>query len=384
MRKLKVAHIINGIGLGGVTTTLYHLLSVLQKDNYEFLVCGLNQHEDHQDERNHQIERFRELNIHPFLLNEKDKKVHVIADLCKWLIQHNVDILHTHSYKPNYYGRMAGILCKNPKMNIVTHYHNAYDDKWERDDSLIYDQLLSSFTDRFIACSSWVRQHISKRVGLPLEKITTIHNGVDATRFLVNQDRNTIKEELGLQPTSPVVGTVGRLSEQKGQDEFLKAAKVILQTVPEAKFLIIGSGREKDIQALRHLTRKLDIEPSVKFLGHCVDMPKMYNGLDLLLAPSRWEGFGLILVEGMAAGTPIVATDVGAIPDVVVPGETALLVPPSSPQALAEKAVFLLTHRDQAEEMGRKGMDRAKGFSWERAGTQLDMLYTNMVCQLAS
>lgn len=382
MKKIKVAHIIDGMGLGGVTTTTYHNLRCLPLDKYEILVCGLNQHSDNRDARDRIAEQYRELGIEPVLLDEKKKKFHVIGDICRWLLQHKVDILHTHSYKPNLYGRLAGILCKKQELKIVAHYHNAYDDKWQRDDSLIYDQLLEPWTDHFIACSPWVRRYVSERANLPIEKITTILNGVDAERYVVTQDPVSIKSELGIPRERTAIGIVGRISEQKGQDNFLRAAQIIQQTIPETVFLIIGTGDEKNIRSLNNLAREVGIEQSVHFLGHSFEMPKIYRALDLLIVPSRWEGFGKILVEGMAAGKPIVATNVGPIPDVVVAGETARLVPPSSPEALAKEAIFLLTHLDCAKKMGRKGIDRAKEFSWEQAGAQLDQLYTRAISKV--
>lgn len=118
-----------------------------------------------------------------------------------------------------------------------------------------------------------------------------------------------------------------------------------------------------------HWNRRIG-KSSRSLRGH----PQIHELLDLLLVPSRWEGFGLILIEAM--GIPIVATNMGAIPEFIIPGETALLVPSSSPQTLAEKAIFLLTHPEQAKKLGEKGRERAKEFSWEFAGTLLGNLYT--------
>ncbi|MBI2875296.1 MAG: glycosyltransferase family 4 protein [Candidatus Tectomicrobia bacterium] len=377
MKKFRVAHVINSMGLGGVPAIVYYLLKNLSPERYELYLYGLKGYADHADVREEQAERFRKLGVKIFFPDRDEKKFYVVKELCQWIIRDQVDILHTHSYKPNIYGRLAGILCKDLK--IIGHYHNYYDDKWEKDGSLVFDQLLERFSDRLIACSESVRRHVSERVGIPLEKIEMIANGVDLDRFGVQYDIERVKTELGIPLGSKVVGIIGRISEQKAQDDFIKAAKMIHQSVPEAVFLIVGAADDDVLMdRLRRLAVELGIEREVLFIDYVSDIPKIYSVLDVLIVPSRWEGFGLILVEAMAAGKPIVATRVGPIPEVVVSGETALLVPPSSPHCIASEAVFLLQNPDRAREMGQKGRERSKRFSWEKAGMQLDDLYQGL------
>lgn len=367
---------INSLGLGGVPKVVYHLLKALPPEDYEIDLYLLKQYTDHPEVRNEQAERFRRLGVKISFPDRDEKKFYVVAELCRWIVRDGIDLLHTHSYKPNIYGRLAGLLCREGGPKIVAHYHNDYDNKWEKDGSLIYDRLLERTSDRLIACSESVRRHVSERVGVPLEKIEVIHCGVDLDRFAIRHDREKVRGKLGLPAGCKVVGIVGRISEQKAQDDFIRAAKIISGAVPEAIFLIVGSADDPSLMdRLRCLTVELGIEEQVRFIGYMADIPKIYSVLDVLVVPSRWEGFGLILVEAMAAGKPIVATDVGAIPEVVIPGETALLVPPDSPPSIASRAIDLLKNPERAEEMGRKGIERSKCFSWERAGTQLDRLY---------
>ena len=381
MPKRRVAHVINGMGLGGVTPVVYHLLRNLPAERYDLHLYALTRHTDHhQDVRAAQVEQFRELGL-PVCFPDRDRqKFYVVAELCQWIIRDHIDILHTHSYKPNLYGRLAGVLCNAGDLKIIGHYHNQYDDKWDGDGTLIYDQRLARLSHRLIACSVSVRQHVAERAGVPEEQIELLLNGVELDRFTARHDPVAVKAELGIPSSSKVVGVIGRISEQKAQDDFIRAARIIKQHVPETVFLIIGAADDPALlERLRRLTIDFAVDDKVRFIGYVADIPKIYAALDVFVLPSRWEGFGLVLLEAMAAGKPIVATRVGAIPEVVVDGETALLTPPSDPAAIAAAVVSLLIDPERAKAMGRRGVERAGLFSWKHAGVQLDDLYTRLL-----
>lgn len=379
MKRLKVAHVINSIGLGGVPAAVCYLLEALPPERYELSLYTLKRSSDHADVREEVAERFRRLGIPVFSPDRDEKKFQVVAQLCEWILRDRIDLLHTHSYKPNLYGRLAGALCRERNLKIVAHYHNQYDDKWKRDGSLIYDRLLDRFSDRLIACSESVREHLVQRVGLPWERIDVILNGVDLSQFQPREEAKEVKVQMGLPLDRPIVAVVGRISEQKGQDDFIRAAEMIRRQDPKTLFLVIGAADEAErLNQLRRLAQELGIEKEIIFTGYITDMSKIYPLINVLVVPSRWEGFGLVLVEAMAAGRAIVATRVGAIPEVVLPGETARLVPPGSPAAIASEVVSLLQNPERARKMGERGIARAADFSWKRAGRELDRLYADL------
>jgi glycosyltransferase involved in cell wall biosynthesis len=370
---------LNTVGLGGVPEAAYHLIRSLPAGEYDNRVYVLRRGKGEEAARDERLARFLEAGASVDFPGESDHKLAPVAELARWLLENRVDILHTHSYKPNLYGRLAGLLCRYTGLKMVAHYHNQYDNKWEGDGGLIFDRTLAHSTDALIACSDSVRQHIAEQVGVPVGRITVILNGVDAQRF-ARADRLAARAALDLPPDAPVIGIVGRISEQKGQEEFIRAAALVRREFPQARFLVVGSA---DDAALLHkaeaLVAELGLDGVVRFTGHLGDMPTVYAALDVLAAPSRWEGFGLMLVEAMAAGRPIVATAVGAIPEVVVDGETALLVPPRDPPALAQALLALLRDPTRASEMGRKGVARAREFSWERSGERLAGIYRRIL-----
>jgi len=149
---------------------------------------------------------------------------------------------------------------------------------------------------------------------------------------------------------------VGRLERQKGFDVLLDAMPAVLAAHPAARLTIVGEGRER--ARLEQRIRRLGLEGSVELAGWREDVGELLRGATLLVHPSRWEGFGLVLLEAMSAGTPVVATDVGAIPEVVQRDATGLIVPPSDPAAIAEAVTRLLSEPEVARAMGRRGRRR--------------------------
>lgn len=369
--KPKIAHVINSFGLGGVPQVTYQLMRSLPADTYDLYLYVLKSYEDNATARIQLRENFEYHGVTIRCPDRDDKKFYVVSQMARWLIEDKIDILHTHSYKPNIYGRLAGLLCRPRGIKLIAHYHNYYDNKWQEDDSLIYEQLLAHQTDRFLACSASVAEHVASRTGIESGRIEVLLNGIDLSRFKVSQTRSAVKAELGLPENCRLVGVVGRLCRQKAQDVFLKAAAKLARIYPDVLFLLAGAPDEPEmLLQLKAQADALDIGHKVRFLGYLEDIPKIYSILDILVMPSRWEGFGLALVEAMAMGLPIVATDVGGIPEVVVPNETALIIPPENAELIAQAVGRLLKAPDLMAKFSNAGRIRAEQFSHDRIGKQ--------------
>ncbi len=379
MARPRIAHVLNTIGLGGVPEACFHLLANLPADRYDLRVYVLRRAGGEDGARAGRLGRFHEIDVPVAFSAHDGDKLAVVGHLADWLTRHDIDLVHTHSYKPNLYGRLAGVLCRRPGLRVVAHYHNQYDDKWQADGNLLLERRLADCSDGLVACSRSVADHVAERVGVPRERVTVILNGVEAARF-AGGDRRTGRAMLGLADGEVAIGLVGRISEQKGQEEFIRAAARVAPHSPQAVFLVIGSADAPEhLAAARSLAAELALGDRLRFTGHVGDMPAVYAALDVLAAPSRWEGFGLMLVEAMAAGKPIVATRVGAIPEVCADNETALLVPPRDPEALAEALLAILRDPERARALGAVGVERAARFSWARSAEGLDALYQDLL-----
>lgn len=380
--KPRVAHVINSFGLGGVPQVAYQLLRSLPADTYDLYLYILKSYDDNSKARQQLSDHFKDIGVTVRCPDRDEKKFYVVSQLTSWLLSDRINILHTHSYKPNIYGRLAGLLCRQTGLKIIAHYHNYYDNKWAGGDSLIFEQQLKLSTDHFLACSASVAQHAADKIGIKQERIEILLNGIDLSRFNVSHDREAIKSELGLAGDYKLIGTVGRLCEQKAQDIFLEAAARINRSYPNTMFLIVGAADESEMLArLQAQTNALGLQDMVRFLGYVSDIPRIYSLLDILVMPSRWEGFGLALVEAMAMGLPIVATHVGGIPEVVIENETALLVPPEDVSALTQAIERLLTQPDLATAMLNAGRKRASQFDYSRIGQQAHQGYQRLLVE---
>ena len=184
-------------------------------------------------------------------------------------------------------------------------------------------KLIGPAAGKVIAISQAVRESLTLN-GLPATKITVIPNGIDLTEFSHLPSRAVARHSLGLSPDTFVVACIARLSPEKGIDTLLKA----LRELPEMETLIAGDGPER-----RRLTEIAP--PNARFLGRLEDIRPLLAAADALAIPSRQEGQGIVALEAMASGIPVVASWVGGLPEMITEGETGLLVPPNDPFALA-------------------------------------------------
>lgn len=343
----RVLHLIDGLKIGGAEVLLRDLVRGLRGAGFQVSV-GFSTPGPIQESLREmgisltQLPRF--MRVDPGLL----------LRMCALIRRVRPQIVHTHLFKSDLHGRIAAHLCQVPV--IVSTAHNI--DIWAQRPLLGYLYgLTARLADRIIAVSDEVRDYQIRYTHTAAARILTINNGVNVSKF-ENQLENgkVVREELGLNLSAPVVGIVGRLERQKDHLTFLEAAAAIKQALPETRFLIVGDGSLRE--ELIGRARALDLLPSVLFCGIREDVPAVLAALDLLVFSSRWEGLPVALLEGMAAGLPIVSTAVGGIPGVVIENETALLASPGNPADLAKACLTLLNNRELAGKFGVAGKKR--------------------------
>ena len=193
-------------------------------------------------------------------------------------------------------------------------------------------RLLAPLVSRFITVSEDLRRWLIQEVRLPPHKITTIHNGVDLSRF-GDLERHTARLRLGLSGDAPVIGTVGRLDPVKDQAGLARAFAMVLKAQPAAMLVIAGDGPCR--ADLLRLVAELGIADRVRLLGARSDVPAVLAAMDVFVLPSIAEGISNTILEAMASGLPVVATRVGGSPELIEDGVGGTLVPPQDPSALA-------------------------------------------------
>lgn len=270
-----------------------------------------------------------------------------LIKVVKWLRQEKIDIVHTHAYPAGVLGRAAAIVARVPC--IIHHVHSIH--SYNRRQLLI-ERLLSGFTDKIISCSNAVRGFMIRTAKVKEDKTITIYNGVPLSWLSNNRDASDIRKVFNIPENSPVVGTVGRLHAIKGHKYLLEAAVTIQKTMGDVHFLIVGDGLLR--KELEDMSRRLKLS-NVIFTGRRTDVNKLLTAMDIFVLLSVSEGLGIVIIEAMAAGLPVVATKIGGISEIVSNGISGILVPPEDPDAIANAIIMLLNDKEMAKRMGATG-----------------------------
>jgi glycosyltransferase involved in cell wall biosynthesis len=258
------------------------------------------------------------------------------------------DIIHTHDERPNIYAAPAAWMTG---MRCIHTRHSQGSKLSGRQQFLV--RLSSMCNDAFV-CISRDSARWAVRQGVSRHRVTVRHNGIDLTRFAYT----------GPNASGPAV-IVARLAPEKDIGTLLRAVALLRQSHPDFRLEIAGDGPERP--SLEQIASELQLGETVRFLGTVREVPALLERARLFLLSSITEGVSLTLLEAMARGLPIVATRVGGNPEVVADGETGLLVPPSSPEALASAAAGLWTAPDLCARMGEAGRLRAESLFDVRA-----------------
>lgn len=239
------------------------------------------------------------------------------------------------------------------------------------------ERYAASLSDALITVSELNKQEAINENLAPPEKFTTIYSGIDLSRFEVKVERNEKILSLGLLPSQPIIGTIGRLTTQKAPLDFVTAAKIVIQQKPDVQFIMVGDG-----PLASEVRQAIGDEQRIKLLGFRDDVPEILSILDLFVLSSLWEGLGRALTEAMIVGVPAAATAVDGVPELVTHQQTGLLSPPGDPARLAENIVWLLNHPEDARKMGQRAKNRVvPTFSAERMVAKIEALYERLLIE---
>jgi len=264
----------------------------------------------------------------------------VIASIRALAVRTEADVVHAHGYKADIYAYPA----LRGRVPLVSTCHTWYDNDLAVRVYGMADRFVLRKYARVVAVSDEVRQRLLK-AGVREERIRLIRNGIDLRPF-----RDAVPSLRGdLAPGQFMVGLVGRLSQEKGVDIFLRAVPRVLKEMPGVRFVVVGDGPDRE--KLEALIDELQIGGSVSLLGQRDDMPSVYASLDVMVSASRQEGLPIAILEGMASRRALVATAVGAVPT-VVDNRTGVLLSAGDEAALAAAIVGLLREPERREQLG--------------------------------
>jgi glycosyltransferase involved in cell wall biosynthesis len=301
--------------------------------------------------------------------------VHRFAPLIALLRRERFDVLHSHMFGSNVWGAIFGRACQVPV--IIAHEHNwSYSGNRVR--IWIDRHLIARLATRFVAVSRANKERMVALEGIPPDKIIVLPTAYIPSA--VSSDRD-IRAELGLPAATPLVGTAAVLRPEKALDVLIEAHRLLVRDFPDAHLVIAGDG--KCAPELARLIAGLPTSDRVHLLGHRPDVDSILAALDVGALSSDWEGMPLFVFECLAAGTPLVATSVGGVPEIIEHGRTGMLVPPGVPVALAAALASLLASPERRTELARAASERIDEFTIEAVADRFVGLYEALVGEAA-
>jgi len=312
---------------------------------------------------------------HHFLSARSKFRWNNLRQLKDLIRSERIHVLHTHEYKSGLYGLLAAKSCGIP---VVATAHG-----WTKNSlrARLYERLEALLLRRFnrvLVASEFMEKDLV-RLGVPRDRIVRLPNAVDVQRFsLEGVTRAEARAKYLAGKETRLIGTVGRLSREKGHRYLLEALARIRGQMKNLKLMILGTGIEEP--SLRRLSQRLGLEDTVKWIPSCpyAEIPLFFKAMDLFVLPSLRENQPLVLLEAMAAGTPVVATRVGGVTEMIRNGSEGLLVPPGNAGALAEAILQALSSEGPCPWVDKAARKVYTSFSLERFGTDINRVYMNI------
>lgn len=370
--RLRILFVIDELDIGGTEQQILELVRNIDRDRFEPHVCCFRYGRKAKEIASFGVPVHHE----PKRLKADPGLIFRLASLMR---RERFDIVQTYLWTANTWGRLAARLAGVPI--VVASERNV--DIWEETYKRVIGRWLARSTDRIIANSEAVRRYLLDRGGLSPEKVVTIYNGVNFERFRAPCDPRVRREELGLQDDCVLAGVVARVEPAKDHGTLLQAMSLIRERAPKLHLVIVGGGSEEE--RLRRMTRDLGIADRVHFTGFRTDSAEWLQSLDFSVLSSVKEGLSNSVIESMAAGRSIAATDVGGNAEVIVPEETGLLVPARDTTALANALARLAESKELRERFGRAGQERVESvFAVPPMVSNTERLYNSLAQRMAA
>lgn len=345
MGRIKVLEMIDQPFLGGGQMNILSLISSLDESRFEVSVCSRGDGPFVDEVKKNNIKHF------PIPFRKKINRK-IVQEIVIFLKENRFDILHTHGGVAGLYGRWAAHKSRVPVVIHTLHgiHYLHYRNFFLKYFYVFLERIFSRLTHALVFVSDADREKGTKLRLAAEKKMVVIKNGIDYSVFESKIKKVNIQEELGIDSSHPIVGTVARLHRQKGISYLLKAAMKINQAFPGAKILIIGEGPLK--KKLEELIHSLGVDQFVLLLGERKDAQQFLAIFDVFVLPSLWEGLPYVLLEAAALAKPVVATDIDGVREMIRNGKTGMLVPSQNSERLAEAVICLLRDENYASVLG--------------------------------
>jgi glycosyltransferase involved in cell wall biosynthesis len=339
MNRIAVLHLMNGFGDSSISRIVQRVVQHLGQQDYVWHIGGLSGLGDMQ-------EQFRRLGTQVVDFSERHNGSGSLRKrIREYVVAHQLTVVHTHTPRTILAARMA-LTGMHDTIHLATKHllYSPGDRRW----GLIYT-LLDRFTlylpDHLVTVSEKMHRQVLAYPHISTRQVTMIRNGIDCQAYYSPDQRDSCRSEFGLTSESQAIGYAGRIEKMKRLDLLLEAFSSVLACHPQARLMIVGEGKLRP--KLEAFADHLGISHAVIWTGFRRDISRLMAGMDIYVQPSMNEGLSLSLVEAMAAGKPIIATDVGGASELVVHGRTGVLIPSGSAAALRSAISDLLDDPDR-------------------------------------
>lgn len=346
-KRIKVLQVIWALLYGGAERIVMDLSQSLDREKFDVHICCTNG-------KGVFAERMEKQGIPVHVLADAEWKPVYLSGLklVRLLRKERPAVLHSHGSGPLFDASFARLFYRVPLYVHTFHYGN-YPHCSRK--TLMAERVAARMPDQLVAVSNAQRSALVQYLKIPPSKIRTIWNGVAKNPNIGNKELIDAKKgELGIQPGDLTLGTVAIFSEQKGFVYLLDSAAKVVNVLPKARFILVGDGPLR--QELENKVRSMRLDSRVLFTGLRTDVQELLLTFDVFLMSSLWEGMALTLLEAMAAGKPVIATDVGDSSMIVKNGITGYLVPPKDPMQMADSILRLGSDPVAIRKMGEEAL----------------------------
>jgi glycosyltransferase involved in cell wall biosynthesis len=367
---LKVLHVIGGGEIGGAEELVLTQMNLLRRDGgVPSLVCLCS---------GPFAALARELGLPATVIPMRHKlDVSKVSPLLDHIRENEIQIVHTHGVRANLVARLAA---KKAGIPIVTTVHSVlrydYNSWWEAKLAWYLTRLTNSYTQKFIAISSAIAAEIAG-MGVPSNRIAVIYSGLDMDKFERKSAMTPAKKRLPIKPGRRIICMIARLHPVKGHEYFLQAAQTVAAQRDDVDFLLVGEGEER--AKITGLIKKLGLTDRVKMTGYYEQVEEIYNISHILCVPSLMEGLGLVVLEAMYFGVPVIASAIGGMTELIEDGSDGILVPPRDASALSRAMLRVLDDEPLRESLIGGGRQRVEQFTVESMIRQVELIYEQCV-----
>jgi len=370
---MKIVHVISTCGAGGAQVFVKELIKQLKFIGHDVELWVMSRVID-TDLVNEQVLNFEklfisELNSYDIPVKFLNKRLHkdwikTTRNLREQYYRFKPEIVHAHLESVTFHVVKAF----SSKTNIVQTIHSSVIHY-----PFLQKMYLQKSISRYVAISNKVRSILINSLNLKPEKIVTIYNGIDLNKFKINRKNNTEVKK---------IISIGRLTKAKDYPNLFKAVDKLIQklnnqNIPLPSVNIVGTGEMEN--ELKALTKKMNLDHMVSFLGVRQDIPELLKESDIYVMSSEWEGLSISLIEALASGIPIVATNAGSNNEVIENNVSGIIVPIKNSEALAEGMYNLIINKDLRDRLSKEAVKRSKLFSIENCAKKHLEMYKELI-----